>query len=78
MLAILQMRMTKLNPSAAKKLKFSGLLFHFKANSNVFCEFVIIKPFCFYLFTSDLFLTRTGRVSIVAHLKPDFSPCGHR
>ena len=78
MLAILRMRMAKLNPPAAEKLKFSGLLFHFKANSNLFFKVTFIKPFCFYFFTSDLFLTRTGRVSMVAHLKPGFSPCGHR
>ena len=46
MLAILQMRMAKLNPPEAEKLKFCGLLFHFKTISNVFCEVAIINPFC--------------------------------
>jgi hypothetical protein len=30
----------------------------FQAASNLFCEFVFINHFYFYLFASDLFLTR--------------------
>ena len=42
-----QMKLEKLNPPSAEKLKFCVLLFHFKATFNLCCEVLFSNHFCF-------------------------------